>query len=97
MRKTSPKLFAPGEALENITPIFLLPYAPDHNPTERVWNAGKQNIANLQRDTAEETFSSFMAYITNREFNYLASESSKGFVATAHSLRFVPSAHGRNH
>jgi transposase len=64
------KLFAPGEALERITPIFLPPYAPDHNPTEHVWNAGKGHIANLQRETPEETFSAFMSYITGREFDY---------------------------
>ncbi|MGH3276102.1 MAG: IS630 family transposase [Streptosporangiaceae bacterium] len=64
------KLFAPGQALEQITPIFLPPYAPDHNPTEHVWNAGKGHIANLQRDTPEETFSAFMLYITGREFDY---------------------------
>jgi transposase len=64
------KLFAPGEALERITPIFLPPYAPDHNPTEHVWNAGKGHIANLQQDTPEETFSAFMSYITSREFDY---------------------------
>ena len=64
------KLFAPGEALERITPIFLPPYAPDHNPAEHVWNAGKDHISNLQRDTAEETFSAFMSYITGREFDY---------------------------
>jgi transposase len=64
------KLFAPGEALERITPIFLPPYAPDHNPAEHVWNAGKGHIANLQRETPEETFSAFMSYITGREFDY---------------------------
>jgi len=57
------KMFSPGEALERITPIFLPPYAPDHNPTEHVWNAGKEHISNLQRDTPEETFSAFTSYI----------------------------------
>jgi transposase len=64
------KLFSPGEALERITPIFLPPYAPDHNPTEHVWNAGKGHISNLQRDMPEETFSAFMSYITSRDFDY---------------------------
>jgi transposase len=64
------ELFAPGEALESITPIFLPPYAPDHNPTEHVWNAGKAHIANLQRETPEETFSAFMSYVTSRKFDY---------------------------
>lgn len=63
-------LFSPGETLERITPIFLPPYAPDHNPTEHVWNAGKGHISNLQRDTPEETFSAFMSYVTSCEFDY---------------------------
>ena len=64
------KLFSRGEALERITPIFLPPYAPDHNPTERVWNAAKGHISNLQRDTPEETFSAFMSYVASRELDY---------------------------
>lgn len=64
------KLFSSGEALEQITPIFLPPYAPDHNPTEHVWNAAKGHISNLQRDTPEETFSAFMLYVTGRDFEY---------------------------
>ena len=63
-------LYAPGQALERITPIYMPPYAPDHNPTEHVWNAAKNNIANLQRDTPENTFAAFTAYITNRTFDY---------------------------
>lgn len=64
------KLFEPGEALDRITPIYLPPYAPDHNPTEHVWNAAKGHIANLQRSTPEETFSEFMSYVTGRDFDY---------------------------
>lgn len=64
------KLFSPGEILERITPIFLPPYAPDHNPAEHVWNAAKSHISNLQRDTPEETFSAFISYVTSREFDY---------------------------
>ena len=63
-------LFAPGQALESITPIYLPPYAPDHNPTEHVWNAAKGHVANFQRDSPEETFSEFMSYVRNREFDY---------------------------
>jgi transposase len=68
--KALTKLFEPGQALERITPIYLPPYAPDHNPTEHVWNAAKGHIANLQRATPEETFSAFMQYATGREFDY---------------------------
>ena len=63
-------LFASGQLLENMTPIYLPPYAPDHNPTEHVWNAAKGHIANFQRDSPEETFSEFMSYVLNREFDY---------------------------
>lgn len=61
------RLFEPGAALERITPIYLPPYAPDHNPTEHVWNAAKGHITNPQRDTSEQTFN---AYITGRTFDY---------------------------
>ncbi len=64
------KLFAPGQALDRITPIYLPPYAPDHNPTEHIWNAAKAAISNLQRDNPENTFSAFMNYVTSRRFNY---------------------------
>ena len=64
------RLFEPGQALERITPIYLPPYAPDHNPTEHVWNAAKGHIANLQRDTPEETFAAFTNYVTGRDFDY---------------------------
>ncbi|MEZ5085413.1 MAG: transposase [Tessaracoccus sp.] len=63
-------LYKPGELLDRITPIYLPPYAPDHNPTEHVWNAAKGHIANLQHATPDETFTAFMDYINNREFDY---------------------------
>ena len=63
-------LHEPGRLLERITPIHLPPYAPDHNPAEHVWNAAKNNIANIQRETPEETFGAFASYITGRAFDY---------------------------
>ena len=63
-------LHGPGQLLERITPIHLPPYAPDHNPAEHVWNAAKSNIANIQRETPEETFGAFASYITGRAFDY---------------------------
>ena len=63
-------LHEPGRLLERITPVFLPPYAPDHNPVEHVWNAAKNNIANIQRETPEETFGAFASYITGRAFDY---------------------------
>lgn len=64
------RLFNPGQALDRITPIYLPAYAPDHNPTEHIWNSAKSAIANLQRDEPENTFAAFMDYVTGREFDY---------------------------
>ena len=63
-------LHEPGQLLERITPVFLPSYAPDHNPAEHVWNAAKNNISNIQRETPEETFSAFTSYITSRTFDH---------------------------
>ena len=35
-----------------------------------MWNAAKNNIANPQRDTPENTLAPLPAYITNRTFDY---------------------------
>ena len=51
--------YEPGQALERIKPIHLPPYAPDHNPTEHVWNTAKAHISNIQHDTPEQTYSAF--------------------------------------
>ena len=63
-------LHEPGQLLERITPIHLPPYAPDHNPVEHVWNTAKNNIANIQRETPEETFGAFASHITGRTFDH---------------------------
>ena len=63
-------LYEPGQLLERITPVFLPPYAPDHNPVEHIWNAAKNNIANIQHETPEETFGAFASYIASRTFDY---------------------------
>ncbi|WP_314906028.1 IS630 family transposase [Propionibacterium acidifaciens] len=63
-------LYEPGRLLERITPVFLPPYAPDHNPVEHVWNAAKNNIANIQHETPEETFGASASYIASRTFDY---------------------------
>ena len=68
--KALTSLFEPGQVLDHITPIFLPPYAPEHNPTEHVWNAAKGHIANLQRETSHETFSAFSSYVSGRTFDY---------------------------
>ena len=63
-------LYEPGRLLERITPIHPPPYAPDHNPVEHVRNTAKNNIANIQRETPEETFGAFASYVTGRSFDY---------------------------
>ena len=63
-------LYEPGQLLERITPIHLPPYAPDHNPAGHVWNAAKSNIANIQRETPEETFGAFASHVTGRTVDY---------------------------
>ena len=63
-------LHGPGQLLERITPIHLPPYAPDHNPVEHVRNAAKNNIANIQRETPEETVGAFASHITGRTFDH---------------------------
>ena len=61
---------APGGQFENLKLIYLPPYVPDHNPVEHVWNTAKGAIANIQRDTPEETCTAFMGYISGRAFDY---------------------------
>ena len=63
-------LYEPSQALERVRPIYLPPYAPDHNPIEHVWNTAKKNISNIQRDNPEETYTAFTSYITSRTFDY---------------------------
>ena len=63
-------LHEPGQLLERITPIHPPPYAPDHNPAEHIWNAAKNNIANIQHETPEETFGASASYIASRTFDY---------------------------
>ena len=60
-------LHGPGRLLERITPIHLPPYAPDHNPVEHVWNAAKNDIANIQRETPEETLGASASHIASLE------------------------------
>ena len=75
-------LYEPGRLLERITPIHPPPYAPDHNPVEHVWNAAKNNIANIQRETPEETFGAFASHATGRAFDRLPSrETENEFVS----------------
>lgn len=56
--------------LEKVHLINLPPYAPDRNPIEHVWNEAKNQIANLQRDTFDETRTAFEDFITTNTFPY---------------------------
>lgn len=59
-----------GNLLEQVHLIALPPYAPDHNPIERVWNAAKGQIANIQRESFVATKDAFTNYIKSRQFVY---------------------------
>ena len=63
-------LHGPGRLLERITPVFLPPYAPDHNPAEHVRNAAKNNIATIQHETPEETLGASASHIASRTFDH---------------------------
>jgi len=63
-------LLGPGNLFENLRLIAMPPYAPDHNPVEKVWNAAKGAIANIQRDTPEQTYDAFATFIGHNTFPY---------------------------
>ncbi len=57
-------------ALKTIHLINLPPYAPDCNPQEHVWKYGKDQLANKQRDSLEETVAAFISITTGRNYYY---------------------------
>ena len=63
-------LHEPGRLLERITPVYLPPYAPDHNPAEHVRNTAKNNTTTTQHETPEETLGAFASYITGRTVDH---------------------------
>ena len=63
-------LYEPGQLLERITPVFLPPYAPDHNPAGHVRNTAKNNTATIQHETPEETLGASAPYVTGRSFDH---------------------------
>ena len=63
-------LHGPGRLLERITPIFLSPYAPDHNPAGHVRNTARNDTATIQHETPEETLGASASHITGRTFDY---------------------------
>ncbi len=60
-----------GGLLERVHLIAMPPYAPDENPIEHVWNTAKQAVANIQRNTFEETKRAFSDFVASRSFRYL--------------------------
>ena len=63
-------LYAPGQALERITPIYMPPTPPTLGPTEHIRDAAKANIANPRARAPQNTLAAFTTYITNRTFDY---------------------------
>ena len=59
-----------GGLLERVHLIAMPPYAPDENPIEHVWNTAKQAVANIQRNTFQETKKAFSDFVTERSFSY---------------------------
>lgn len=72
--------FHKGKALRNelraggrLTMYQLInfpPYAPDHNPIEKVWNWGKGKISNKQFEDFSMTKEKFVKAVTGRKFGY---------------------------
>ena len=56
--------------MERVHLIPMPPYAPDENPIEHVWNTAKQKVANLQRNSFQETKDSFSDFVASRTFRY---------------------------
>ena len=48
-------LYAPGQALERITPIYMPPTPPTLGPTEHIRDAAKANIANPRARSPRKT------------------------------------------
>ena len=63
-------LHQPGQLLERITPVFLPPYAPDHNPAEHVRNTARNNIATIQHETPEETLGASASHVTGHTVDH---------------------------
>lgn len=68
--KTLREKLKAGQSLERVHLINFPPYAPDYNPQEQVWNAGKTYIANRQFRTFAGTKRSFTHFVSSHIFNY---------------------------
>lgn len=56
--------------LERVHLIAMPPYAPDENPIEHIWNTAKQAVANIQRNTFQQTKQAFSDFVASRSFRY---------------------------
>lgn len=54
--------------MANVHLVWLPPYAPDHNPIEKVWNEAKAAISNRQRLVFEDTCIAFETFIGSSAF-----------------------------
>jgi transposase len=59
-----------GGVMERVHLIPMPPYAPDENPIEHVWNTAKQKVANLQKNSFQETKDAFSDFVASRKFRY---------------------------
>jgi len=59
-----------GGLLERVHLINLPPYAPDHNPIEKVWGTVKGKIANHQYEAFEKTKEAFRHLVSSQIFHY---------------------------
>ncbi|BAC17150.1 IS630 family transposase [Corynebacterium efficiens] len=59
-----------GNVLANVRLVWLPPYAPDHNPIEKVWNEAKAAISNRQRLVFEDTCIGFETFVGSSTFSY---------------------------
>ncbi len=57
-----------GNPLANVHLVWLPPYAPDHNPIEKVWNEAKAAISNRQGLVFEDTCIGFETFIGSSVF-----------------------------
>ena len=59
-----------GNQFENITLLWLPPYAPDKNPQEHIWKYGKGATKNQSPSTFKELKTLFQNSIANKIFDY---------------------------
>ena len=65
-------LYAPGQALERITPIYMPPLRPRPWVPQNTYGTPLKTISPTPARALapENTFAAFAAYITNRTFDY---------------------------